>query len=61
MIFFDDDSLGDPNSRVYEIREVLDKHRVGFFRHRLQMETFIIPLVVAVMEVSVSPTVSFSA
>ena len=28
---FDDDSLGDPNSRVYEIREVLDKHRVRIF------------------------------
>ena len=28
---YDDDSLGDPNSRVYEIREVLDKHRVRIF------------------------------
>ena len=28
---FDDDALGDPNSRVYEIREVLDKHRVRIF------------------------------
>ena len=28
---YDDDALGDPNSRVYEIREILDKHRVRIF------------------------------
>ena len=27
---FDDDSVGDPNSRVYEIREVLDKMNSDF-------------------------------
>ena len=57
---YDDDALGDPNSRVYEIREVLDKHRVRIFPvPSLQMETFITQLVAAAMEVSVSPTVSF--
>ena len=44
---FDDDSLGDPNSGCMKFVRCSTNIESGFFRHRLQMETFIIPLVVA--------------